>query len=372
MAGENPEQVRDDRPDDFHVQAIWKRALIAFAGPAFNVVFAFFLLTGIYMIGNPEPISDKLVVGIVESKSAAAEAGITGGDTIFTIDGKKANGWEKLREEMGIGIGRNIPMEIGTKDGRKTVVVVPRELGELGIGTAGIHPRHRVFVETEPTKDSPAGKAGLKQNDTILSINGYVMGYYQDMINIISKSDGEEVEVMFSRAGDTMNTAVIPFWNEEEERYMIGIRMGLAQFDELQVVPQPFGTALVLAVERSYIMGTAVFRYISRIIKGEVKLRAMSGPVGIVQVIGLVWLENLQKFVLLLALISINLGVMNLLPLAITDGGVLLFLLLEKLRGRPLSQNTQIRIQQIAMAFFITLFVYITFVDLSRGSMLMK
>jgi len=148
--------------------------------------------------------------------------------------------------------------------------------------------------------------------------------------------------------------------------------MGVVQYDELQVVPQPLGTALAMAAEKSYTMGTAVFRYINRIFKGEVKLRAMSGPVGIVQVIGLVWLENLQKIVFLLALISINLGVMNLLPLAITDGGVLLFLLIEKLRGKPISQKNQIRIQQVALAFFVTLFAYVTFMDLSRGSMLMK
>jgi len=372
MAGENPEQVRDNRADDFHVQPIWKRALIAFAGPAFNVIFAYFLLTGIYMIGNPEPISDKLVVGIVEPNSAAAEAGIVGGDTIFTIDGNNVNGWEKLREEMGISIGRNLSLEMGTRDGRKTVTLTPRELGDLGIGTAGIHPRHRVFVATDPSKDSPAGLAGIMQNDTILSVNGYVMGYFQDMINIISASEGREVEVVFLREGDTLRAAMTPLWNKDAERYLVGIQMGLAQFDELQVVPQPLGTALVMAAKRSYTMGTAVFRYISRIIQGEVKLRAMSGPVGIVQVIGLVWLENLQKAVFLLALISINLGVMNLLPLAITDGGVLLFLLIEKLRGKPISQDNQARIQKGALMFFVALFLYITFIDLSRGSMLMK
>jgi len=372
MAGENPEQVRDDRADDFHVQPIWKRALIAFAGPAFNVIFAYFLLTGIYMIGNPEPVSDKLVVGIVEPNSAAAEAGIVGGDTIFTIDGKSVNGWEKLREEMGISIGRNLSLEMGTRDGRKTVTVIPRELGELGIGTAGLHPRHRVFVAADPLEDSPAGRAGIMQNDTILSIDGYVMGYYLDMINIISASEGREVEVVFLRASDTLRATMAPLWNQAAERYLVGIQMGLAQFDELQVVPQPLGTALVMAAKRSYIMGTAVFRYISRIIQGEVKLRAMSGPVGIVQVIGLVWLENLQRAVFLLALISINLGVMNLLPLAITDGGVLLFLLIEKLRGKPISQDNQARVQKGALIFFVALFLYITFIDLSRGSMLMK
>jgi regulator of sigma E protease len=377
MAGENPEQVREDKPDDFHVQPIWKRALIAFAGPAFNVVFAYFLLTGIYMLGNPEPVSDKLVVGVVERDSAAEEAGIASGDTIFTVDGKKTNGWDKLREEMGISIGRSLTLEIGTEGGRKTINVIPRELGSLGIGTAGIHPRHRVFAATQPSENSPAGRADIKQNDTILSIDGYAIGYYQDMINIISASEGQAVEVIFLRASkdgkaDTMNAMITPFWSEETERYMIGIQMGLAKFDEMQIVHQPLGTALAMAAQKSCSMGTSVFRYIHRIIIGEVKLRAMSGPVGIVQVIGLVWLENLQKAVFLLALISINLGVMNLLPLAITDGGILLFLLIEKLRGKPISQKNQVRIQQAAAAFFITLFVYITFVDISRGSMLMK
>jgi len=377
MAGENPEQVREDRPDDFHMQPIWKRALIAFAGPAFNVIFAYALLTGIYMIGNPEPVSDKLVIGIVEHGSAAEEAGIASGDTIFTIDGKKAEGWEKFREEMGISISRSIALEIGAKDGRKTVNVVPKELRDLGVGTAGIHPRHRVFAAADPLEDSPAGKAGIKQNDTILSVDGYTIGYYQDMIDIISASDGSAVEVVYLRAQkdgkiDTLSASMNPLWNGEAERYLIGIQMGLAQFDELQVIHKPLGAALAMAAKKSISMGTSIFRYIHRIIIGEVKLRAMSGPVGIVQVIGLVWLENLQKAVFLLALISINLGVMNLLPLAITDGGLLLFLLLEKIRGKPLSQKNQARIQQAAAAFFIALFVYITFVDLSRGSMLMK
>ncbi|MDR0515561.1 MAG: RIP metalloprotease RseP [Fibromonadaceae bacterium] len=376
MAGENPEQEREDKPDDFHVQPIWKRALIAFAGPAFNIVFAYFLLTGIYIIGNPEPISDKLVVGIVEEKSAAEKAGIVSGDTIFTIDGKNANGWENLRQEIGISIGRNLTLEIGTSSGRKTVSLIPHELADLGVGTAGIHPRHRVFVAGEPSEDSPAGQAGIEQSDTILSVNGFVVGYYQDMINIISASNGESVEIVYLRASqnkaDTLKAEITPIWSEEAKRYLIGIQMGFAQFDEMKIIHRPLGEAMAMAAQKSYSMGTSIFRHIHRIIIGEVKLRAMSGPVGIVQVIGLVWLENLQKAVLLLALISINLGVMNLLPLAITDGGVLLFLLIEKLRGKPISQKNQARIQQGALYFFVLLFAYVTFVDLSRGSMFMK
>ena len=376
MAGENPEQARDDRPDDFHVQPIWKRALIAFAGPAFNIVFAYVLLTGIYLIGTPEPVSDKLIVGIVEPGSAAEEAGVASGDTIFTIRGKHADGWDKLREEMGISIGRSVAMEIGTQSGRKSVNVVPRELGDLGVGTAGIHPRHRIFVAATPQENSPACKAGIDKNDTILSMNGHIIGYYNDMIEIVSASNGNALEVVYESVSengvDTVTTLVTPYWSEEAGRYLIGVQMGLAQFDELKIVHRSLGESLEMAAIKSYNMGTIVFRTIHRLITGEVKLKAMSGPVGIVQVIGLVWLENLQKFVLLLALISINLGIMNLLPLAITDGGVLLFLLLEKVRGKPITQKNQLRIQQMAMAFFIALFAYITFLDFSRGKMLMK
>lgn len=212
-----------------------------------------------------------------------------------------------------------------------------------------------------PDEDSPACKAGIEKNDTILSINGHAMGYYQDMINIVSASGGNAIEVEYiSVSGnkiDTLTTWITPYWNTEAERYLIGVQMGLAQFDELEIVPKPLGAAMAMAAFKSYDMGTVIFRTIYRLIKGEVKLKALSGPVGIVQVIGLVWLENLQKAVFWLALISINLGIINLLPLAITDGGILLFLLLEKLRRKPISQKNQIRIQQVALAFFITLFL---------------
>jgi regulator of sigma E protease len=104
----------------------------------------------------------------------------------------------------------------------------------------------------------------------------------------------------------------------------------------------------------------------------QVKADAFSGPLTIVAVMGRVWMNGFDQFLMILALISINLGVMNLLPLAITDGGLLMFLALEKLRGRPVSRNKQIIIQKIAFAIFISFFIFITFLDFEKIGLFLK
>lgn len=113
-------------------------------------------------------------------------------------------------------------------------------------------------------------------------------------------------------------------------------------------------------------MTTSVFRYFKKLFQGHVKVDAFSGPVTIVAAMGNVWLDGFGQFLRFLALISINLGVMNLLPLAVTDGGLLMFLAIEKVRGRPLSIKSQAIIQRVAMSFFIGFFLFVTFLDFGK------
>ncbi|MFA6623957.1 MAG: site-2 protease family protein, partial [Fibrobacteraceae bacterium] len=115
-----------------------------------------------------------------------------------------------------------------------------------------------------------------------------------------------------------------------------------------------------------------IFRYFKRLFQGQVKMDAFSGPVTIVAVMGNVWMAGFDDFLMLLALISINLGVMNLLPLAITDGGLLMFLAIEKVRGRPLSKHKRELIQRGATIFFIGFFVFITLLDFNKLSLFLK
>jgi regulator of sigma E protease len=200
------------------------------------------------------------------------------------------------------------------------------------------------------------------------------VGLYQDFTLYVRNSGGKPVQVRLlrpSEAGaDTVTVSVAAKMDEKEGRYMIGVQMGLAMLDETRLVRNSLPVAVQKAGATSWSMATSVFRYIYRIVKGEVKLKALSGPVNIIPMIGRVWIDDFRNLVWIISLIGINLGVMNLLPLAITDGGVLFFLLLEKLRGRPLTLRTQALVQQIAASVFIAFFLYISFIDLGRVGML--
>ena len=192
------------------------------------------------------------------------------------------------------------------------------------------------------------------------------------MVRIIDGSKGETVNVTVIRDGDTLTKPLTPVYNEEYKRYMVGIQMGYVLFRETKIVRRGPVEAFTKTCATSWKMTTSIFRYFKRMFQGQVKVDAFSGPVSIVAVMGNVWMSGFQEFLMLLALISINLGVMNLLPLAITDGGLLMFLGIEKLRGKPLSTKTQSIIQNVAAAFFISFFVFITILDFGKLSLFLK
>lgn len=386
MAGENPDSFKDGRTPgerDFTGKSVGARAAIAFAGPFINVVFAFVLLIILYMVGVQEPVNKELIIGFVGKDSPAAAAGVQPGDTITAINGKATEGWDDFREQIGVSLGANVKLEIHRGGEPVMITVVPEELiipardssgseTKMGIGDIGIYPQNRVIIRLPPLTGSAAEKAGLLQNDTVFEINGNHIGRYEDVVRVIDGSKGEEVKVTVIRGGDTLTFPMTPVYNEDTKRYMIGVQMGYVLFREMHEVRRGPVDAFLKTCETSKKMALSIFRYFGRLFKGQVKVDAFSGPVSIVAVMGNVWMSGFQDFLMLLALISINLGVMNLLPLAITDGGLLMFLGIEKLRGKPLSTKTQTVIQNIAAAFFISFFVFITILDFGKLSLFLK
>jgi len=374
MAGENPDDdTHDPQPSDFSAQPIRARAAIAFAGPAINIVFALLTLTILYMVGTPEPITDKLIVGFVEEGSPSSKVGIVPGDTIIGINGAKAQGWDKFREEVGTSIGSPVRLTLKTITGESVdKTIIPEEFRDFGIGWAGVHPRHRVVVALDPEKGTPASMVGVHKGDTILSVSGLFVTSHDDVVTPVGKSQGKPTEFKMLRGADTLSLWLTPRYNESEKRYMIGVQLGLFAMNETKIVRRGPVDAVVQSCKTSWQLSTSIFRYLSRMAQGQIKPKALSGPIGIIPIIGLSWLESFHSLMLMLALISINLGVMNLLPLAITDGGILFFLGIEAVRGKPISRTVQARIQQIATAFFISLFLYLTIQDLSRFSMFLR
>ncbi len=386
MAGENPDSFKDGQQPgerDFTGKSVGARAAIAFAGPFINIVFAFILLIILYMVGVQEPANKELIIGFVGKGSPAEVAGILPGDTITAMNGKETQGWDDFREQIGVSLGANVELEVHRGGAPVMITVVPEELvipakdsteteTKMGIGDIGIYPQNRVIIRLPPVAGSAAEKAGLLQNDTVFEINGNHIGRYEDVIRNIDGSKGDEVKVTVIRGGDTLTLPMTPVYSEETKRYMIGVQMGYVLFRETKFVRRGPIEAFEKTCATSWKMTTSIFRYFGRLFKGQVKVDAFSGPVSIVAVMGNVWMSGFQEFLMLLALISINLGVMNLLPLAITDGGLLMFLGIEKLRGKPLSTKTQTIIQNVAAAFFISFFVFITVLDFGKLGLFLK
>lgn len=383
MEGENPDDDTSNSPGSFVSKSVGARAAIAFAGPFVNIVFAFFLLIGLYMHGVEEPDSNRLVVGFVADSSAAAIAGVLPNDTIFELEGKPTKGWDDFRERVGIRLGAKVPLRLLRDGDTVSLTMVPQEmvvpakdssdkpLG-MGVGDAGVYPRHRVVVNGSPVAGSAAAKAGLLPGDTIVEIDHQRIAKYEDVVKYVSASSGAPMTFTIHRGSDTLHTQLSAAYSEKYKRYMVGIQMAYVMFKETHEVSRNFPQALVKATSTSWKMTTSVFRYFKRMAQGQVKADAFSGPLTIVAVMGNVWMAGFENFLMILALISINLGIMNLLPLAITDGGLLLFLAIEAVRGRPISKGKQLVIQKVAFAFFLALFIFITFLDFEKIGLFLK
>lgn len=372
MAGEDPREqdTGEADPGSFSAQPIRVRAAIAFAGPAINILFAIATLFLLYMVGVNEPVNERLTIGLVLADSPAGKVGIQAGDTIVAVNGHPAKGWEKYREEVATSIGVPVKLTLHRAQGvvlEKTIV--PIEDDELGIGRDGIYPPIRVVVDEKPAPDSPAETSGLLKGDLLLSIGGVRIDSVQQVIRAINGSAGKPVQVVYQRVNDTLKTQVTPLWNAQTQRYMVGIQLSVAALVESKIVRRGPVEAIQKSMQTSWHLATSVFRYLSRMAEKRVSSKSLSSVPGIVAIIGHSWLESFHQLMMILALISVNLGVMNLLPLAITDGGILMFLGLEAIRGKPLSRTLQARIQQVAMAFFIALFVYLSFQDILRFPM---
>ncbi len=365
MAGENPDEADGDTPPDgneFSAKPVPVRMAIAFAGPAVNIGFSVLLLFFLYMWGVQEP-KNSMVVGEVEPDSPAAEAGVERGDVIVSLAGQPVRDWEALLQEIAVR-GEN-PVKVAVeRDGAvEDLTLTPRMNPRLGIAMAGIFGEGEVYVHSI-IPNRPAAGAGMQAGDKILQVEGVKVPSATALIEIINKSQGREISLLVEREGEESTLQVTPELDEGTERYVIGI------FPAVNIptvlVKRSAGESFSRAVNRNLEFGTAIFKTLKGIITGQIQAKALAGPIGILQMIASSLHYSVQRFAEFMALISTNLGVINLLPLAITDGGVILFLTLEAIRGRPIKPSTQMRINQVAVSFFIMLALFVTFHDILR------
>lgn len=368
MAGENPLEPRSGGPEEFMSHPRWQRFVIALAGPVMNILLAIVLLTGVFMVHyeRPEFFDEPAVIGWVLDNSPAAKAGLEQGDRIVRIDGTHNPTWEDVL--LKVMISPKQPINIGIERGTTFLEkqVRPDVEGTDDYGSIGLEPEQPVTV-AELTPDMPAVKAGLQVNDRIVAIDGTPIRSRLAIRHYLQQNGAKPVDVEVVRNGQELHFTMTPV--EKEENGQRGFWLGfLMSGPPTSVEKLPFGKALSMSLQENKRYSLLIVDLVRKMIEHKVSIKQMEGPIGIARASGDAarqpgWTPLLG----LMAMISLNLGIFNLLPIPILDGGIILLLCIESILRRDISMRIKERIYQTAFVFLVLFAAVVIYNDLMKA-----
>jgi len=370
MSGENPMDERTDDPREFLNHSRWHRFLIAVAGPVMNILLAVFLLTTVYMVHYEYPVylGKPAVVQGVRKDSPAARAGIQAGDRIVKIEGvdNPDPTWEQVQPRVWMSPNQPLAVTISRGDQVLEKTLMPKAVTTSEVGSAGWFPEEPVVIGRLDS-GLPAAKAGMKENDKIIAMNGQPVPSIESMIESLQQSKDQPVDITVARGDQTLSFHLQPVLSPTEDPKEQRYRLGFVNKGVTKVVKLPFPAALSLSLEQNKKYSLLILELAKKMVQRKISMRAISGPIGIAQDAGYAaqqkgWTPLME----LTAGISLNLGIFNLLPIPILDGGVILFLLIEGLMRRDISMNIKERVYQAAFVFLVLFAVMVIYNDLMK------
>ncbi|HUT55262.1 MAG TPA: RIP metalloprotease RseP [bacterium] len=337
-----------------------QKLLVFFAGPLMNIMFAFLLAPAIFMLGVLEV---PPVAGLIEPGSPAAAAGINPGDRILEIGGTRISSYNDLRMQEALNPDRTLTYAIDRKGQRLSLPVHLRTNSDpqMPLGESGI---------TEPissrigalTAGYPAEAAGLKPGDTITEIDGKETSGWADLVDAVTNSNGKELTVVAARNGQTINVHVTPRFNKDADRYLIGI----APYQETRL--HSYGPLESIAKGSAYCVNMVAETYVIlwKLISLQLSPKVMSGPLGIGAITSRAAHAGFTALLGLTVLITINLGILNLLPFPPLDGGHIIFTALEGIIRREINMKYKEITFRVGFAILFLLMGLVTINDFLR------
>ena len=368
MSGENPMDDRTGDPGEFLSHPRWQRFLVALAGPAMNVMLAFALWTGIFMAHYEYPavIDGPAVVGWILPGTPAASAGIQPGDQIVRVDDIENPNWEQVGFKEALSPNQPLKFEILRNGVISGITLVPQPIGRNQSGDVGLIPKEPFFTATIIEPGMPAEQAGMKIGDQILTVNGQEIPATEALVDIMSRTKEQPLEIVVLRNGQKMTFRVHPILSAGHPPGEMRYRIGLASIPT-KVVQLPFPAAVRKSVGECVKNSSLILELLRKMVEHKVSIRQVDGPIGIGSAIGSAAREEgWTPLFFVSAIISLNLGVMNLLPIPILDGGVILLLFIEGLMRKEISLPIKERIYQAAFVFLVLFAVMVIYNDLVK------
>ncbi len=367
MAGENPMEATSDDPGEFMNHPRWQRFAIALAGPAMNILLAVALLTGVFMIHFEYPafMTQKAQISSVEPNSAAAKAGILAGDTIIRIDDVQNPTWEDVRLKVGLSPNHPVSLAVDRNGQILSLSVTPVASGPDESGEAGWYPQSAVMVG-RLEKDMPLAQAGVQVGDVISALNGQPMYSVEQLTTWIKNNGDKPIAVTYIRNGQSNTVKVVPKISNTDGNANYP-RLGFAPDYASTVERLPFFKALGKSIEQNKKYSVLIIEVVRKLFTRQLSLRQVEGPLSIARDVGVaVQMEGWMPLLGLMAAISLNLGIFNLLPIPIMDGGVIMLLLIEGAMRRDISLRLKERIYQVAFVFLVIFAVMVIYNDVMK------
>ncbi|MBI4482847.1 MAG: RIP metalloprotease RseP [Acidobacteria bacterium] len=365
MAGEQYGEGLTGAPHEFLSRPKWQRLLVALAGPLMNLVLAVVLSAVNFMYGVQVPQYMKAagVIGLVQPDSPAHRAGLRYKDRIIAIDGKRTPTWHDIQLAIGTSPNQTLHLLIEREEKTIEAKITTTSLPDMEIGNAGIGPYVEAGVEkVEP--GSPADKAGLRKGDEIIWVRA---GEHQasgwNMRELVSQREGSALNFTIRRKDQILERTITP------QKIAGETRIGVMLSPKVSFVTEkyPIGQAFLQSFHQNYRLTLLTLDVAKKIITGKASLRAMSGPIDIAKYSGEAARSGLVALLGFMALISLQLGIFNLFPIPILDGGVIFLLLIEGVIRRDISAEVKEKIVQIGFVFLVLLMAVVIVNDLSKN-----
>ena len=357
MAGENPDEEATGAADEFPSKTVWQRAKIAAAGSLTNIVLAFLLMPLVFMVGTYAEGPAK--VGFVEKGSPAEKAGFQAGDVIEEINGRRISDWTKALTLIAVNPETDVAVTLDRDGEKKVLALRPEAVSELRIGSSGLMPDMPAEIGRLRT-GLPAEKAGLKVNDKILAVNGKTIYHWNQFSLMVKESEGKDLVILLEREGKRAEKTIRPVM--DGGRFVIGVEPAV----RLVFKKYGFLESVQMGFTKTFETADLTFITLKKLFTFSLSIKTLGGPVMIAQMSGQAAAAGLSAFLALMATISLSLGMLNLLPIPVLDGGMLLFLAIEAVRKKPLSQRVMEVSQGIGAALLITLIAVVSYNDVMR------
>ena len=372
MAGENPEEVERDEhgnpivhPDEFLAKTKWQRFQVLIMGPIMNLLLAVTLTAVVNHHGMEKGSYENqpVIVGVVTEGSAAEKAGIQPGDKIVSVGGDNVDTWNQFLNQVAAVGGREVEIGLLHNGLQETRKVTPALVGRsrFEIGDIGVMPNVHPHVG-EVSKGSAAERAGLKTDDVVLDVDGKPITFSYQLKEAISKHPEQRIAMSILRGGQKQTILATPARQGDEG--LLGIRIG----DDTYTDKPPVGEAISRAVTMNIEMSRLIFKTLGGLFTRQTSPKQLMGPIAIAQLSGesaaLGWIALIS----LMASISLNLGLLNLMPVPVLDGGHIFIMALEGLARRDFSQAVKEKMLMAGFAVILMLMVTVIYNDLTRIS----